>query len=192
MPTTNLIPSLTAKINRNCYQQQDEAGSAPSQALLYLKGLRRAPLLLATHRTRCSEPWCQCQHLTDPSRKLPTLLRMWARSGRSDPDRGDDAAVLETLHQGWSLDFFRPMQCVSYSWNEKTWASAWAFIADQKTNEAKNVSLISWLLQFFSWICSWSGSFHDQMNVSGGPRVRRERGNVPAGSSPCRVCWRRQ
>lgn len=96
----------------------------------------------------CSEPWFQCQHLSDPRKKLPTLLQMWARSGRSVSDRRDDAAVLETLHQGWSLDSFRPMQCVSYSWNEKTWTSAWAFIADQETNEAKNVSLIPWLLQF--------------------------------------------
>lgn len=80
--------------------------------------------------------------------------------------------------QGWSLDSFRPMQCVSYSWNEKTWASAWAFITDQETNEAKNVSLIPWLLQFSA---EFVPDLAHLMNASGGPWVRWERGNVFSG-----------
>lgn len=40
------------------------------------------------------------------------------------------------------------MWCVSYGCNKKTCASVLASIEDQETNEAENLSLIIWLLQF--------------------------------------------
>lgn len=125
VPTTHLIPSFAAK----------------SKGTGISNGTR---LDLPSHRVSCiSRGWegrcCSLTHTTPGM--FRTLVAVPA------PDWPQEKAG-ESVFWGWSLDSFRPVQYVSYSWNEKTWASAWAFIADQKTNEAKNVSLIPWLLQF--------------------------------------------